>query len=222
MPDDDKTLGDRASSPRSRWRSAETFQQFLGHMGEFRRTPEGQQFEADKRAAEADLQAWLADQTEVAMQRHEGQVPEQWHGQVDGRSFHFRERGGEWAIELDLQKQPDGTVRGELIAVGTIADEEYGESPRQRAMFIAATIRDRLRWDTGAGKLAYRVGWSPEDNEFVGLVAEFPSLSWLAPTESEALRGIADLVQQITAGGADTGDADTRERASDETKPSGS
>lgn len=40
---------------------------------------------------------------------------------------------------------------------------------------------------------AYRVEWSPEDNEFVGLVTEFPSLSWLAPTEDEALRGIIDL-----------------------------
>ena len=25
----------------------------------------------------------------------------------------------------------------------------------------------------------YRVEWSPEDGEYVGLVAEFPSLSWL-------------------------------------------
>lgn len=29
---------------------------------------------------------------------------------------------------------------------------------------------------------------SPEDNEFVGLVAEFPSLSWLAPTRAEAMQ----------------------------------
>ena len=27
----------------------------------------------------------------------------------------------------------------------------------------------------------YRVTWSAEDNEHVGLCAEFPSLSWLAP-----------------------------------------
>lgn len=51
----------------------------------------------------------------------------------------------------------------------------------------------------------YRVEWSPEDNEFVGLVAEFPSLSWLAPTEGEALRGIADLVEQIVADRPDSG-----------------
>lgn len=28
----------------------------------------------------------------------------------------------------------------------------------------------------------YRVTWSAEDNEHVGLCAEFPSVSWLAPT----------------------------------------
>ncbi|WP_395307976.1 hypothetical protein V4U86_21690 [Mycobacterium sp. AMU20-3851] len=208
MPDDDKTLGDKGSSSPSRWRSAGTFQQFLGHMQEFRRTPEGRQFEAAKQAAEADLQAWLADQPGIVMQRHEGQVPEQWQGQVDGRSFHFRERGGEWAIELDLQKQPDGSARGELIATGTIADEEYGESPRQRAMFIATTIRNcvkNLRFDVASARgYTYRVEWSPEDDEFVGLVAEFPFLSWLAPTEGEALRGIVELVLQITANGSDS------------------
>jgi hypothetical protein len=42
---------------------------------------------------------------------------------------------------------------------------------------------------------AYRVLWSPEDDEFVGLCTEFPSLSWLAPTQDEALEGIRDLVR---------------------------
>lgn len=43
----------------------------------------------------------------------------------------------------------------------------------------------------------YRVIWSAEDNEFVGLCAEFPSLSYLAETQSEALSGIANLVKDI-------------------------
>lgn len=46
---------------------------------------------------------------------------------------------------------------------------------------------------------AYRVEWSPEDNEFVGLVAEFPSLSWLAPTSVEAMQGIVFVVRQVAA-----------------------
>lgn len=41
----------------------------------------------------------------------------------------------------------------------------------------------------------YRVTWSPEDNEHVGLCAEFPSLSWLAPTPAKALGGIQRMVR---------------------------
>ena len=40
----------------------------------------------------------------------------------------------------------------------------------------------------------YRVTWSVEDGEYVGLCAEFPSLSWLAPTHGEAISGIRQLV----------------------------
>ena len=32
----------------------------------------------------------------------------------------------------------------------------------------------------------YRVTWSPEDGEHVGLCVEFPSLSWLATAPEEA------------------------------------
>lgn len=42
----------------------------------------------------------------------------------------------------------------------------------------------------------YRVIWSEEDSEYVGLCAEFPSLSWLAPSPETALRGIRSLVSQ--------------------------
>jgi len=41
----------------------------------------------------------------------------------------------------------------------------------------------------------YRVTWSEEDQEHVGLCAEFPSLSWLEPTPEKALVGIRNLVQ---------------------------
>ena len=43
----------------------------------------------------------------------------------------------------------------------------------------------------------YRVTWSPEDNEHIGLCTEFPSLSWLAPTTEEALKGIQQMVGDI-------------------------
>lgn len=45
----------------------------------------------------------------------------------------------------------------------------------------------------------YRVTWSAEDDDHVATVAEFPSLSWLAPTPVEALSGLADLVREVVA-----------------------
>ena len=49
----------------------------------------------------------------------------------------------------------------------------------------------------------YRVTWSPQDSEYVGLCAEFPSLSWLAANHEKALAGIrravADSVTDMEA-----------------------
>ena len=45
----------------------------------------------------------------------------------------------------------------------------------------------------------YRVTWSAEDEEYVGLCAEFPSLSWLAPIADEAFSGIRQLVAETVA-----------------------
>ena len=51
----------------------------------------------------------------------------------------------------------------------------------------------------------YRITWSAEDDEFVGLCAEFPSMSWLAKERVEALAGItalvADILRDIQANG---------------------
>ena len=44
-------------------------------------------------------------------------------------------------------------------------------------------------------KYTYRVIWSEEDQEHVGLCAEFPSLSWLGRSQEAALRGIVDVVR---------------------------
>lgn len=45
----------------------------------------------------------------------------------------------------------------------------------------------------------YRVTWSAEDGEHVGLCAEFPSLSWLAATPEKALSGVRKLVAEVVA-----------------------
>lgn len=45
----------------------------------------------------------------------------------------------------------------------------------------------------------YRVTWSPEDGEHVGLCVEFPSLSWLAVTPEAAFLGIRQMVSEAVA-----------------------
>ena len=50
-----------------------------------------------------------------------------------------------------------------------------------------------------ADHYTYRVTWSPQDGEHVGLCAEFPSLSWLARTPEAALKGIRQVVADSVA-----------------------
>lgn len=45
----------------------------------------------------------------------------------------------------------------------------------------------------------YRVIWSEDDKEYVGLCTEFPSLSWLSSSQEAALRGICSVVADVIA-----------------------
>lgn len=56
-------------------------------------------------------------------------------------------------------------------------------------------------------KYIYRVLWSDEDKEYVGLCAEFPSLSWLSPTPETALRGIRKVVKDVLKDMSDRGES---------------
>jgi len=46
-------------------------------------------------------------------------------------------------------------------------------------------------------RYTYRVIWSDEDEQFVGLCAEFPSLSWLASSPDEALRVMLKVAAKV-------------------------
>ena len=45
-------------------------------------------------------------------------------------------------------------------------------------------------------RYTYRVTWSEDDQEHVGLCTEFPSLSWLEGTPEAALSGIRNVVRE--------------------------
>jgi hypothetical protein len=145
-----RTAADRRRA-REKWRQ---------DIAAFWESPEGQQIKADEQAADAELRAWLAVQRNVIVHSHGGLAPEQWSGEVDGHSFYFRERHGDWRIELDLRPSgrfartlagmdSDGTAQynereldeGDIIAYGTPDSEGYGTTPVQRAGVIVDTIR---------------------------------------------------------------------------------
>ena len=55
-------------------------------------------------------------------------------------------------------------------------------------------------------RYTYRITWSAEDGENIGLCAEFPSLSWLAPSPEIALSGIQRLVRDAVSDMQATGE----------------
>ncbi|HSR54106.1 MAG TPA: toxin-antitoxin system HicB family antitoxin [Acidobacteriota bacterium] len=55
-------------------------------------------------------------------------------------------------------------------------------------------------------RYSYRVIWSEEDGEYVGLCAEFQSLSWLAETPEKALKGIRSVVADAVEDMKETGE----------------
>jgi len=50
---------------------------------------------------------------------------------------------------------------------------------------------------TPTNQYIYRITWSEDDNEFVGLCVEFPSLSYLASSPQKALNGIMKVVEEV-------------------------
>lgn len=139
------------------------FQQWRNDIDAYWKSPDGQRIKAAERAEEAELQTWLANQQGVVIYSHDGPCPEQWNGEVDGHNFEFRERHGEWRIEVDIRPSGrfirvvaetghDGATRyqqreldqGDVIACGTTDIEGYGTTPLDRAQFILDTIRTHL------------------------------------------------------------------------------
>lgn len=55
-------------------------------------------------------------------------------------------------------------------------------------------------------RYTYRVTWSVEDDEYVATCLELPSLSWLADTQEDALRGLRDLVVEVVRDLTDSGE----------------
>jgi predicted HicB family RNase H-like nuclease len=124
---------------------------------------------------------------------------------------------------LELDEQVDVAVRREVLAKHRAeegqpanvtaleawchswrgAQDEGIEPPRDGAGDRQVPAgEDAMKVRDVAEKYAYRVVWSEEDREYVGLCAEMPSLSWLEKSQEAALRGIvgaaAEAVRDMT------------------------
>ena len=67
---------------------------------------------------------------------------------------------------------------------------------RAEAKHAAKYMKAFLDFKIKAG-YSFSVKWSADDGEFIGLCAEFPSLSWLDPDSDKARSGIEVLVFEV-------------------------
>ena len=67
--------------------------------------------------------------------------------------------------------------------------------PRDLNSLAASIVGDAT--DETPAEYTYKVEWSDDDNEWVGLCNELPSLSWPDPDKARALAGIERLVRNV-------------------------
>lgn len=86
--------------------------------------------------------------------------------------------------------------------MGDKLDKAFAEADEIEAMDRAGVTHSMIGSTITRWGRSFRVEWSEEDQEYVGLANDFASLSWLAGTEDEALSGIMRLVRDIDKGRA--------------------
>ena len=89
--------------------------------------------------------------------------------------------------------------RGQAILASIFKMTEVRRNPIRYARCCWLSTVWRKMMNKEIDRYTYRVTWSEEDGEHVGLCAEFPSLSWLEKTPEKALLGIRRLVRESIA-----------------------
>lgn len=119
------------------------------------------------------------------------------------------QEGPWWVFDVPALSAVEG-VDESIGAMGQ--SESWGRLP-EHARDVIALLRDTEPADQDVTVVEWTVDrchfttkWSDEDGEWVGLVREFGSLSWLAGTREEALTGIRAVVVEVMADVANGGD----------------
>lgn len=68
--------------------------------------------------------------------------PEQWEGAVDGRTFYFRERHGDWRLELDME--PTGRFANRIVGTGADGDVKTEPVEMTEGTVIAEGVETAL------------------------------------------------------------------------------
>jgi len=135
--------------------------EWQARLEEYWASPEAGELKRAQEAERAEVAGWLEAHPGVSAEQTTAFAPEQWKGTVDGRSFYFRERHGEWRIELDLEPTgqeaqrvigtgPDGEMLTEPVEMteGTVIAEgvesALGDTARDHLEFIVRTIREHI------------------------------------------------------------------------------
>jgi predicted HicB family RNase H-like nuclease len=101
-----------------------------------------------------------------------------------------------------MRRAPKGLRFDELAKVG-----EYYFGPTRSGKFYRLSIASRQKMTKDLDRYTYRLTWSEEDGEHVGLCAEFSSLSWLDSSPEKALSGIRKLVKATLTDMAKSGES---------------
>ncbi len=98
---------------------------------------------------------------------------------------------------IHLKNNPKNVKFSELC---NVCDFYFGE-PRQSGSshrVYKMPLKDwRSKMPIKNDHYTYRVTWSADDEEYVGLCTEFPGLSWMASTPEAALKGIRNVVADV-------------------------
>jgi len=96
---------------------------------------------------------------------------------------------------IDAAREKESN-RENLRQFAIMQEEAQKDIPRLLAKL--KEIEDKYeRKREQVNKYNYKISWSDDDNEYVGLCEKYPSLSWLAKTPEDALRGIIKLVNEV-------------------------
>ncbi|SNV57147.1 diadenosine tetraphosphatase and related serine/threonine protein phosphatase [Mycolicibacter terrae] len=113
-----------------------------------------------------------------------------WSGESEIDPANYHQLGAAWDFP-SLALVWEAKTRAIVAGAGRIEALTDAE--------VESEVLPNLHKERIVSRYTYRAFWSAEDEMYVGVVAEFPHMSWLADSAREALAGIEKIVTDIVA-----------------------